>query len=109
MMQHENHNYLICEAINSINIYTVKKYFQDLLSQHIFFCHINFIIIYLVEITYYFEFLMNKSISFIVLTHFFQFNQIKILRQPATYFLKLNQQYFFTASNHNIFSFVKPT
>jgi len=28
---------------------TVKKYFQDLLSQHIFFCQINFIIIYLVE------------------------------------------------------------
>jgi len=48
---------------------TVKKYFQDLLLQHIFFCQINFLIIYLVEITYYFEFL-------------FQFNQLKILRQP---------------------------
>jgi len=58
-----------------------KKYFQDLLSQHIFFCQINFII-YLVEITYYFEFLMIKLISFILLTHFFQFNQLKMLRQP---------------------------
>jgi len=57
-------------------------YFQDLLSQHIFFCQINFIIIYLVEVTYYFEFLMIKWIYFIVLTHFFQFNQLKILRQP---------------------------
>jgi len=26
---------------------------------------------------------MIKSISFIALTHFFQFNQLKILRQPA--------------------------
>jgi len=34
--------------------------------------------IYLVEITYYFEFLIIKLISFIVLTHFFQFNQLKI-------------------------------
>jgi len=33
-------------------------------------CQINFIIMYLVEITYYFEFLMIKLISFIVLTHF---------------------------------------
>jgi len=64
-----------------------------LLSQHIFFCQINFIIIYLVEITYYFEFLMIKLIPFIVLTHFFQFNQHKILRQ---HFFKLNHQYFFT-------------
>jgi len=31
----------------------------------------------------YFEFLMIKSISFIVLTHVFQFNQLKILRQPG--------------------------
>jgi len=37
-----------------------KNYFQDLLSQHIFFCQIYVIIIYLVEITYYFEFLMIK-------------------------------------------------
>jgi len=59
-----------------------KKCFQDLLPQHIFFCQINFIIIYLVEITYYFEFLMVKLIYLIVLTHFFQFNQLKILRQP---------------------------
>jgi len=65
-----------------ICLYTVKKYFHDLLSQHIFFCQINFIIIYLFEITYYFEFLMVKLIYFIVLTHFFQFNQLKILRQP---------------------------
>jgi len=39
--------------------------------------------IYLVQITYYFEFLIIKSFSFIVLTHFFQFNQLKILRQPG--------------------------
>jgi len=62
---------------------TVKKYFQDLLSQHIFFCQINFIIIYLVEITCYLELLMIKLISFIVLTHFFQFNELKILTQPG--------------------------
>jgi len=37
--------------------------------------------IYLVQITYNFEFLMIKSFSFIVLTHFFQFNELKILRQ----------------------------
>jgi len=36
---------------------------------------------------------MIKSISFIVLTHFFQFNQLKILRQPG-YLFKLIQQYF---------------
>jgi len=33
-----------------------------------------------------------KSISFIVLTHFFQFKQLKILRQPGyLLFFKLNQ------------------
>jgi len=37
---------------------------------------------------------MIKLISFIVLTHFFQFNQLKILRQPAYLHFKLNQQYF---------------
>jgi len=65
------------------NVHVNKKYFQDLLSQHIFFCQINFIIIYLVEITYYFECMMIKLISFIVLTHFFQFNKLKSLRQPG--------------------------
>jgi len=40
-------------------------------------------LIYLVQITYYFEFLMIQSIS-IVLTHFFHFNQLKILRQLGT-------------------------
>jgi len=39
--------------------------------------------IYLDEITYYFEFLMIKLICFIVLTHFFQFNQLKLLRTPG--------------------------
>jgi len=39
-------------------------------------------VIYLFEITYYFEFLVIKLISFIVLTHFLQFNQLIILRQP---------------------------
>jgi len=68
--------------ISFLSAVTVKKYFQYLLSQHICFCQINFIIIYLVEITYYFELLMIKLISFIVLTHFSQFNQLKIARQP---------------------------
>jgi len=35
-----------------------------------------------------------KLISFIVLTQFFHFNELKVLRQPG-YFFKLNQQYFF--------------
>jgi len=39
-------------------------------------------IIYLVQITYNFEFRLIKSISIIVLTHFFHFNKLKILRQP---------------------------
>jgi len=34
-------------------------------------------IIYVVQITKYFEFLMIKSISFIVLTKFFHFNELK--------------------------------
>jgi len=41
---------------------------------------------------------MIKLISFIVSTHFFQFNQLKIKATQVTYFFKLNQQY-----NHNIF------
>jgi len=51
---------------------------------------------YLVQITYYFEFLMIKSIS-IVLTHFFQFIQLKIKATRLLNCFKLNQQYFFTA------------
>jgi len=43
-------------------------------------------IIYVVQITSYFEFLMVKSISFIVLTQFFHFNELKIFRQPG-YFI----------------------
>jgi len=39
---------------------------------------------------------MLKSISFIVLTQFFQFNELKILRQQVTSFFKLNQQNLFT-------------
>jgi len=34
-----------------------------------------------------------KSISFIVLTHFFQFNQLKILMQAGYLLFKLNQQF----------------
>jgi len=38
---------------------------------------------------------MIKSISFIVLTHFFQFNQLKIkATRLLFFFFKLNQQYF---------------
>jgi len=39
---------------------------------------------------------MVKLISFIVLTHFFQFNELKILRQPG-YLLFLS--YFFTVQH----------
>jgi len=39
---------------------------------------------------------MIRSISFIVLTQFFHFNELKILRQPSYLFFKLNQQYFFS-------------
>jgi len=45
--------------------YTVKNIFK-ICYHNIFFCQINFLIIYLVKITYYFEFLMVKLISFIV-------------------------------------------
>jgi len=37
---------------------------------------------------------MVKLIYFIVLTHFFQFNELK--GNQVTYFFKLNHQYFFT-------------
>jgi len=36
-----------------------------------------------------------KSFSFIVLTHFFQFNELKFLKQPGYLLFKLNHQYFF--------------
>jgi len=36
---------------------------------------------------------MIKSISFIVLTQFFHFNELKILRQPDYIIFKLNQLY----------------
>jgi len=43
---------------------------------------------------------MVKLISFVVLTHFFQFNELfneLFLRQPGyLLFFKLNHQYFFT-------------
>jgi len=38
---------------------------------------------------------MVKFISFIVLTHFFQFNELKIKATRLLTFFKLNQQYFF--------------
>jgi len=37
---------------------------------------------------------MIKSISFIALTNFFQFNQLKIKATRLLTFFKLNQQYF---------------
>jgi len=44
-----------------------EKIFFKICYHNIFsFCQINFIIIYLVEITYYFEFLMVKLIYFIL-------------------------------------------
>jgi len=62
--------------------YTNKKKLQC--SNHNIFSFVKSTqIIYLVEITYNFEFLMVKLIYFIVLTHFFQFNQLKMLRQPG--------------------------
>jgi len=39
---------------------------------------------------------MIKSISFIVLTHFFQFNQLKILMQPGYLFFYVKPTIFFT-------------
>jgi len=41
-------------------------------------------IIYLVQITYYFEFLMIKIN--LLQTHFFHFNELKILRKPGYLF-----------------------
>jgi len=35
----------------------------------------------------------------IVLTQYFHFNELKILSNQVTSFFKLNQQYFFTASD----------
>jgi len=46
------------------------------------FCQINLNNLFSSD-NIYFEFLMIKSISFIVLTQFFEFNQLKILRQPG--------------------------
>jgi len=40
------------------------------------------------------EFLMSKAISFIVLTKFFHFNELKILRQPGYFIFLVNQQIF---------------
>jgi len=57
--------------------YTVKNIFK--ICYHNIFSFVKSTkIIYLVEITYCFDFLMIKLISFIVLTHFLQFNQLKI-------------------------------
>jgi len=77
--------------VNTTPVYTVKKEYYTSLhcKKNIFkICYHNILsfvkstlIIYSVEITYYFEFLMIKLIYFIVLTHFFQFNQL--LRQPS--------------------------
>jgi len=48
----------VCPAWRKIGLHCKKKkYFQDLLSQRFFFCQIN--LIYLVQITYYFEFLLH--------------------------------------------------
>jgi len=65
---------LFCLKVNTINdfffLLHCKKIFSRFVITTYLFCQINFIIIYFVEITYYFEFLMIKLISFIVLTHF---------------------------------------
>jgi len=63
-----------------------KIIFSRFIITTFFLCQAN--LIYLVQITYYFEFLMIKSISFIVLTHFFQFNQLKNFK--ATRLLNLS-------------------
>jgi len=46
---------------------------------------------------------MIKSISFIGLTYFFQFNQLKILRQPGylLFFSKTNNFFFLQCDNHD--------
>jgi len=56
----------VCFGTNSIR--ENKLLYQYAISYSFFF--------------YYFEFLMIKLIFFIVLTLFFQLNQLKILRQP---------------------------
>jgi len=38
---------------------------------------------------------MIKSISFVALTHFFQFHQLKILRQPSYLFIQVKPTIFF--------------
>jgi len=43
---------------------------------------------------------MIKLISFIVLTKFFHFNELKILRQLGYLFFKFNQQYFYSVHYH---------
>jgi len=76
-----------------VTMLTVFKYFHDL--SH-FFCQIN--LIYVVQITSYFEFLLIKPISFIVLTKKkIKINELNILRHQVTYLFKLNQQYLFFA------------
>jgi len=45
---------------------------------------------------------MLKSILFIVLTQFFQFNELNILRQPGYFIFKLNQPIFFLQCNSDI-------
>jgi len=45
-----------------------------------------------------------KSISFIVLTQFFHFNELNILRQTRLlHFFKLNQQYFLQCNYKNMY------
>jgi len=44
---------------------------------------------------------MVKLISFIVLTQFFQFSELIILRQPG-YFFKLNHQHFFYSAHDKV-------
>jgi len=61
---------------------TVKKTFSRFVITTYFLLSNQLYNNFLVEITYYFEFLMIKLIFLIVLTHFFQFNQLKFLRQP---------------------------
>jgi len=43
---------------------------------------------------------MIKSISFFVLTHFFHFNQLKILRQPGYLIFEVKLTIFFTVHNY---------
>jgi len=71
-------NLCVKKNSNQIHVKKKKKHFQDLLSQHFFFCQINLNHLFSSDNLFFGGFLMIKSISFVVLAHLFHFNQLKI-------------------------------